>query len=367
MRRIQPELTKELFDYFGDPNKIGSCEPFPVNTFRELVEHTAKLSFKNKDYLLFYRGQNADYKNKAGNSTFYPSIYRGDYLPMRELSYHFDILEGACKALIELFENEKIEGYRELKRRKAVQWSILQHYEVCTTPYLDFTQSLRVACSFATMDNTSDYAYIFVFGLPYLTNRITINSEHDLINIRLLSICPPTALRPYFQEGYLVGTDDITTNYESKTELDFNNRLIAKFKIPNNESFWGDGFNKIPKKSLYPDNDPIFDLCHRIKEITDRELKTGDLGEFLKLWTELEELMITMAGRKTNRVSGIREVLRSLNEQGVIDNEQSNQIDRLRNFRNTLVHTPKKITSKQLQHYLYSLDNTIKQIKLNSI
>jgi len=60
---------------------------------------------------------------------------------------------------------------------------------------------LRVACSFATMDNENEFAYIFVFGLPYFTNRITINSEHDIINIRLLSICPPTALRPYFQEG----------------------------------------------------------------------------------------------------------------------------------------------------------------------
>jgi len=229
MRRIQPELTDELLKHFGDPTKIGSTAPFQVETFRDLVEHTAKLSFKNKDHLIFYRGQTTDYKNKAGSSTFYPSIYRGDYLPMRELTNRFDILEGASKALVDLFEKEEIEGYKELKRRKAVQWSVLQHYEVCHTPYLDFTHSLRVACSFATMDNTEDFAYIFAFGLPYLTNRISINSEHDLINIRLLSICPPTAFRPYFQEGYLAGTDDITTNYDTKNELDFNNRLLAKF------------------------------------------------------------------------------------------------------------------------------------------
>jgi len=266
MRHIQPDLTEELLEHFKDPNKVGSSEPFLVNTFRELVEHTAKLSFRNKDYLLFYRGQNTDYRNKAGNSSFYPSIYRGDYLQLRELTNRYDILEGASKALVQLFEKEKIDGYKELKRRKAVQWSILQHYEVCATPYLDFTHSLRVACSFATMDNENKFAYIFVFGLPYFTNRISINSEHDIINIRLLSICPPTALRPYFQEGYLVGTDEITTNYESKTELDFNNRLIAKFKIPNKSEFWGDAFDKIPKKSLYPDNDPIFDLCNQIKE-----------------------------------------------------------------------------------------------------
>jgi hypothetical protein len=363
MRHIQPDLTEELLEHFKDPNKVGSSEPFLVNTFRELVEHTAKLSFRNKDYLLFYRGQNTDYRNKAGNSSFYPSIYRGDYLPIRELTNRYDILEGASKALVQLFEKEKIDGYKELKRRRAVQWSILQHYEVCATPYLDFTHSLRVACSFATMDNENEFAYIFVFGLPYFTNRITINSEHDIINIRLLSICPPTALRPYFQEGYLVGTDDITTNYESKTELDFNNRLIAKFKIPNNNGFWGDGFDKIPKKSLYPDNDPIFDLCNQIKEIAEKELKTGDLGEFLKLWAELEEFLVTKAGKESKRFLGVREAIRQLNEEGIIDKELAYQIDRLRNFRNTLVHSPKKISSGQIQDYLYSLEKILKEIK----
>lgn len=77
MRPITPELTDELLKHFKAPTKVGSVEPFPVSTFRELVEHTAKLAFKNKDHLIFYRGQATVYKNKAGKSTFYPSIYRG--------------------------------------------------------------------------------------------------------------------------------------------------------------------------------------------------------------------------------------------------------------------------------------------------
>lgn len=70
-------------------------------------------------------------------------------------------------------------------------------------------------------DNNEEFGYVYVFGFPYITNRISRNSEHDLINVRLLSICPPTALRPYFQEGYLAGTDEVTTNFDSKSELDF--------------------------------------------------------------------------------------------------------------------------------------------------
>ena len=116
------------------------------------------------------------------------------------------------------------------------------------------------------LNNGNQYAYVYILGSPYITNRITINSEHDIINIRMLSICPPTAFRPYFQEGYLAGTDNVTTKYDQKTELDFNNRLLAKFRIPNNKSFWGSGFNVIPEESLYPLNDPIYELCRQIKD-----------------------------------------------------------------------------------------------------
>lgn len=360
MRKIVPELTSELLAHFKDKHKVGACDAFRVNTFRELVEHTAKLSYENKDNLLFYRGQNKDYRNKAGNSTFYPSIYRGDSLPLRELTNRFDILEGASKALVDLFEENKVEGYKDLKKRKSIQWSILQHYEVCETPYTDFTHSLRVACSFATLDNSEAEAYIFVFGLPYLTNRISYNSEHDIVNIRLLSICPPTALRPYFQEGYLVGTDDITTNFDNKTELDFNNRLIAKFVIPNDDSFWGGGFHKIPKKSLYPDNDPIWRLCQYIKDIADRGLKTGEFGEFLKSWAELEELFISKAKQDSKRQLSIREALRELYNRNIISQEALHNFDILREFRNKLVHTPSQIFAPDVVRNIY-LINSLKR------
>ncbi len=269
MRRITPILTPELFYYFGNPKqkRVGESAAYKIATFRELVEHAARLSFMNKDYLLFYRGQTTDYRNKAGVSSFYPTIYRGDYLPQAGLTDRFSVLKEKGKRLAELFEAKKIEGYKEVKRRKNVQWSILQHYEVCSTPFLDFTHSLRVASSFALSNNTTDKGFVYIFALPYLSNRISVNSEHDLVNIRLLSISPPTALRPYFQEGYLVSTDGITDSYDTKSELGFNNRLVAKFEIPNDVSFWGHDFNRIPDNLLYPDNDPVLELCEEIKDL----------------------------------------------------------------------------------------------------
>ena len=118
-----------------------------------------------------------------------------------------------------------------VKRKKNIQWSILQHYRVCFTPFFDFTQSIRSACSFAQINEDNNEGYIFVFGLPYVTNRISINSEHDIVNVRLLSIFPPDELRPYFQDGYLAGTEDLTTEYESKTELDF--KKLTNCKVYN--------------------------------------------------------------------------------------------------------------------------------------
>ena len=179
---------------------------FPVATFRPLVEHVAKLAYRNRDDLLFFRGQSRDYQSKAGGATLYPSIYRGDALPQRELRHRFEILDQAGRTLARRFGEEGIDGHRELLRKTFIQWGILQHYEVATTPLIDFTQSLRVACSFAQHNSPEPTCYVYVLGLPFLTNRITVNSEHDLVTVRLLSICPPDALRPYYQEGYLAGT-----------------------------------------------------------------------------------------------------------------------------------------------------------------
>ncbi len=355
MRHIeQPKLTETLKEVINPKNVAGS-EAYKVNTFRELVEHVAKLAYLNKDYMLFFRGQGNDYKNRSGNSSFYPSIYRGDYLSQAELNYRFDILNKSSKNLAKIFEEEQIEGYSELKRKKLIQWSILQHYEVCGTPLMDFTQSLRVACSFAHMDNENGNAYIFVFGLPYLTNRISTNSEQDLLTIRLLSICPPEALRPYFQEGYLTATEDITNEYESKTELDFKNRLIAKFEIPKTESFWGEDFKIIPKSALYPDNDKVLEICSRIKDISEKELSPGQLGEFLSIWSELEEYLLSNIQKQNSRIFNMREVINILFKEEILNQDELYRFDRLRKFRNEVVHKPSKVDSSLIHEFTEDL------------
>ena len=363
MRQIIGNLSKELSQHTTSKT-VGKDPGFKINSFRELVEHTAKLSYENKDYLLFYRGQKNDYQNKAGVSTFYPAIYRGDYLTQQELNFRFDLLNSASKLLIAIFKNRKITGSTELARKKYIQWSILQHYEVTGTPLLDLTQSLRVACSFALLNNKNNSAFIYVFGLPYYTNRISRNSEHDLINIRLLSITPPSALRPYFQEGYLVGTEDITNEYISKGELDLNQRLIAKFEIPNTNEFWSKGFGKIPLNALYPTDDIIEDICNNIKIDLKPELENGDLGHFLKLWADIEFYIIERARLFKRNVFNIRRALFVLSEKEPETHSMIKKFDSIRIFRNKLVHNPSSIEKSQLRNMTNLLENLINEYKI---
>ncbi len=256
MRKIESQLSITLKHHNGNQH-VSKSKPFPAKNYYDLINKIAELAYLNKDYLLFFRGQSKEYINKTGASTFYPSIYRGAYVPQEEIRSRFINLYEASELLIKSFEDSKIQGYRDVKRKKYIQWSILQHYEICNTPLLDFTHSLRVASTFAQRHNNNLYGYVYVFAFPYITNRISINSEDDLVNIRLLSICPPKALRPYFQDGYLAGTEDISAEFDSKSELDFNNRLVAKFQVENDVNFWGRGFSKIPDNLLFPKKDSV--------------------------------------------------------------------------------------------------------------
>jgi len=366
MRKIEPTLPDELIQKGYEPKKIFSSEPLSINKYSELVEFNAKIAYLNKDYLLFYRGQCQDYISKSGSSSFYPSIYRKEYLNPMELKHLFSRLDKASNELKTIFKENNIEGNRELKHKKYIQWSLLQHYQICKTPLLDFTHSLHVACSFAQCNNDSNYGFVFIFGLPYITNRISINSEHDIVNVRLISISPPDALRPYYQEGYLAGTTDITDDYDQKTELDFRNRLIIKIKIPNNISFWGKEFNRIPDSLLFPTNDEIINLLEPLKELLKKEFMTGDLGDFLEEWSELENLIKNrFADFKDfkRRNYSISKLIGMLNKQNVISKDFFLRFDELRSIRNVLVHEPKRIQREHLPKLIKEIQELKKYFK----
>jgi hypothetical protein len=256
-------LTLDSDEKFTN-KEIRESVPIKVYSFRDLVQIVARISYHNPDYSLFYRGQGRDFKLAAGSSSFYPTIFRKKRgsLFKKELDGRFDILKQCTDELFKSLHSKDVEGISKLNKFPELLWSILQHYEVCGTPLLDVTHSLRAAASFAFLSGTPK-AYLFIFGVPYPRGTITYSVEQELLTIKLISACPSDALRPHFQEGYLIGT--FLSRAERKLpQLDFGRRLIAKIEL-DKKGFWDNDFPKMPKNSLYPEDDYIEDICKEIR------------------------------------------------------------------------------------------------------
>lgn len=356
MQRITPQLTAELSRHNGSRD-VWRAPAFRVEDYRRLVEHVARLSYLNRTLLAFFRGQGSDYQSKAEGSTLYPAIYRGDNLAPAELDVRFRKLDSASRALVKLFRRDGIEGAHDVSRKRYVQWSILQHYQIVPTPLLDITHSLRVACSFAQLAATDSTCYVYVLGFPYSTNRISINSEEDLVNIRLLSICPPQALRPFFQEGYMAGTPDVTSNFDTKTELDFRNRLVAKFAIPSGKKFWNDGSSGTPKTALYPSSDEVLELCQEvITEINEEVAASGEAGQLLVEWGKLEEQFVPRVRQIKESNASAREAIEVLAKLRLIDKQTARDLNQVRHVRNVAAHRPRDLKEAELEPALRKLE-----------
>lgn len=78
-----------------------------VETFEVLFDKISQLAFANPNILLFYRGQNMDYKIGSGNSertSLLPSIYRKISTPV-ELTKRWEKLRNAENILYTCWRN----------------------------------------------------------------------------------------------------------------------------------------------------------------------------------------------------------------------------------------------------------------------
>jgi hypothetical protein len=246
-----------------------------IDSYLELAMKIAELQFRNRDHVLLFRGQGSDHRNAKRYSTLKPSLLRPKDKKNpghATLTQRFQMLELAESLLIDEYEKGGLLGLNRLKRQRIVRWSILQHYEVCPTPLLDVTHSLRIAASFATHSGSSE-AFLFVIGVPNLSGGITASAEAGLQTIRLSSVCPPAALRPHLQEGYLLGEYPEMGALAQKQnyahfEIDFGRRLVAKFRF-NPRTFWKGGtFALVGKSALYPSakKDPLQELVTYVSD-----------------------------------------------------------------------------------------------------
>jgi hypothetical protein len=105
----------------------------------------------------------------------------------------------------------------------------------------------------------SGTGFVYVIGVPYPTGTITHVVDEDLKLFRLQAACPPSAQRPHFQEGFLVGSCYVNDE-ELRANQNLSRRLITRFHIPHKSNFWMKGlFDPIPRDALLPKEDKNFD------------------------------------------------------------------------------------------------------------
>jgi hypothetical protein len=246
-----------------------------VRSFMDLATKVAELQFRNRDFFLMFRGQHSDHRNRSGHTSMQPSLLRaGESTAMVARSVidrRFRRLAVAERALVAEYRRRGMLGRDRLERQRILRWAILQHYEICETPLLDVTQSLRIAASFAS-HKAGDRAHLMVLGIPRVSGAVTASAEAGLQIVCLASVCPPTAVRPHIQEGYLLGEyPDFSSPdqqlFYSQAEMDFGRRLIAKFCFDPGE-FWDPhgNFPRVEASALYPDStqDPMDALAEAV-------------------------------------------------------------------------------------------------------
>lgn len=275
--------TQKIWSYHDGINKprpasnhkIRAGEGHVVTTYFDLAMKVAELQFLNREHVLFFRGQCDDYRSTKGNTMLKPSMFRlsGKRLPTAKiLESRFERLNAAEASLVGLYRAAKFRGIDRLARHRTIRWAILQHYDVCATPLLDVSQSLRVASSFATASEINDFAYVYVLGVPNLSGAVTASSEAGLQILRLSSACPPEAVRPHVQEGYLLGEYPEVSDYRQNAkysyyEMDFGRRLVAKFKLKVSGFWHSKNFPPVTSEGLYPKEhrDPLLAVIDEVK------------------------------------------------------------------------------------------------------
>lgn len=236
--------------------KVRESLGYSVTSFRDLVGLVAELASNNPEMNLYYRGQTEDYRDQNQRTKIYPSLYR----PRAGKSNLQPVtIQKRIKSLREAIDlmrrKHRVLGLpaTPLSHHDEYYQALLQHYELRATPLIDISVSLRVAASFA-LDGNVPEAFLYVVNLPLPTGSISHFVDPNMVLIRLQSVCPPVALRPHYQEGYLVG--QLRSQAQKLVGDNLAKRVVGKYRLLNPRgAFWDQDFPAIPRNALLPAND----------------------------------------------------------------------------------------------------------------
>jgi len=261
------------------PVKVSNIRSDPgvlVSSYLDMAKKVAELQFRNREFVLLFRGQTSDHKTRAGLTTLRPSIFRPktgrELIGQTTLAERLELLGEAEALLTAKFKEQNGLGRTRVERQRLLRWAILQHYDVCDTPLLDVTQSLRIAASFAA--HNAAESFVYAFAIPNLSGTVTVSAETGIQVVRLSGACPPSAIRPHIQEGYLLGEyPEIASIAQARAykpgQFDFWRRLLVKFRFRTSAFQRDANFPLVKHEALHPKGrswfeDAISDVCNQV-------------------------------------------------------------------------------------------------------
>jgi FRG domain-containing protein len=213
-----------------------------VGAWDELRAAVSFLTLMNKRDVLYYRGQRAHYDRCV------PVLFRrqwwlaGRQIPLNSANRarYYALLGELREPVLKVAKRFGTPRTYLLEHVPAAAASVLQHYELWPTHFIDLTRSLPTAVSFAVGEGNQKQAYLYVFAMPDLRGSITSDIDQHLTLARLEAICPPDAKRPHHQDAYLASRfpepagaahsgDATWKDWGRKTDL--MRRLAAKFLL----------------------------------------------------------------------------------------------------------------------------------------
>jgi len=257
-----------------------------INSVSDLLSKIAELRNAHPALRLMFRGQQKDYQieltHKQTATFLYPSALREACLKKtnvvtvdgQELSLkkYAELLDATVRVFLSTLSSHHPVRPKDQQVTSFEAHGIAQHYKVIPTTMLDVSSDWRVSCCFS--QNDGEDSYLYVLGLPDFDEPISIKVHENIAIVDLARVCPPTALRPHFQNGFLISpfpdpefrfalTHQLT-GYPSR-EWDFTKRLLAKFRLT--EEFWRcEMAPKDPIKFYFPDTvDPMFRLANDLR------------------------------------------------------------------------------------------------------
>jgi len=242
MERERDKSEADLRDYRQNWREIAADPFWDVASWDELRAAVSFLTLMNKRLVLYFRGQ------KDHHAKCLPTLFRGFWqlgdqqfrLSPANQGHYYARLQELGGLVLRTAQRVGTPRTYILERVPNAAASVLQHYELWPTQFIDLTRSLPVAIAFAQGQKDRRKAYLYVFAMPDLRGSITSDIDQHLTLSRLEAICPPTAKRPHHQDAYLVarfpepvdaggpGTPS-WDDWQKKTDL--MRRLVAKFKL----------------------------------------------------------------------------------------------------------------------------------------